>query len=355
VRQPQVDTNLGRNRGLCLNLIGAKHGHEVPARAVLADGYGRHDCGLRNGARKANIQCTRLGNLQDRTIPVKSTGGVFGRLCAVLPLESRVLVATGEEVTKRSLQVTKRLLNGDAGNFVQPRELFSLFQRGQHRRGLVIPDLFLTLKPRISALTKHVVIGETSAAERLGKMQLLLRRRVEPKSIGAFRFHATILHEFLELCKQANGRIQKDEPQRHEAGRAFGVRHEVQAQSAGRDGAGLAPASFRNGLHGTRLQVDLGRRRVRPLSSAGRVPADHLNLGVGAAAQGPFQQATPRGPAGYSQTILERCSMDPELFRGISGRRTAVCNQEVRRQPAWPEATSRFPPRAKARGFQRRI
>ena len=67
----------------------------------------------------------------------------------------------------------------------------------------MVSDFFLPLEPRISPLAKHVVVSETSATERLGKIQLLLWRWVKPKFVGALRFHAYILHHFTNLCKDS--------------------------------------------------------------------------------------------------------------------------------------------------------
>ena len=65
----------------------------------------------------------------------------------------------------------------------------------------MIADPFLPLEPCVSPLAQHVVVGETSATERLGKHLGLLVGRVEPELVGAFRFHARYFTQKLELCK----------------------------------------------------------------------------------------------------------------------------------------------------------
>lgn len=50
---------------------------------------------------------------------------------------------------------------------------------------------------------------------------------------------------------------------------------------------------------------------------------------VGAETQRPGEQATARSTPGHCKPLLEGCSMDTELFRGIGWRRAAVHNQEV--------------------------
>lgn len=89
--------------------------------------------------------------------------------------------------------MAKRLLNGDAGDLVQPRMLLCFLQRGKRGRRLMIPNAFLSLHPRIGAQAEHVVVDKTRTAKRPGEDLLLLGRWVEPESVGAFDVHLPIL------------------------------------------------------------------------------------------------------------------------------------------------------------------
>ena len=65
----------------------------------------------------------------------------------------------------------------------------------------MIADSLLPLEPRIGAQPQHVVVGKSRAAERPGKSHFLLRRRVNPESVGALDFHSHILSD---MCKYSN-------------------------------------------------------------------------------------------------------------------------------------------------------
>ena len=75
-------------------------------------------------------------------------------------------------------------------DLVQPGVLGLLFQRRQRRRRFVVAHPFLPLHPGIRAQAKHVVVGKARAAERAGKSQFLLGRRVKPESVGALDIHS---------------------------------------------------------------------------------------------------------------------------------------------------------------------
>jgi hypothetical protein len=107
--------------------------------------------------------------------------------------------------TNRVESLWMKSLRESARHLVQPRKFWLLLKRGQHGRGFVVSYLFLSLKPRIGALAKHVVVSETSATERLGKIQLLLRHWVEPELVRSLNFHS---HIILEPCKDSK---QKEE------------------------------------------------------------------------------------------------------------------------------------------------
>jgi len=112
----------------------------------------------------------------------------------------RVAGALGKEVGECGLQVAERLLERDAGHFVEPSVFGLLFERRKCSRSFVVSDALLPLHPRIRPKTKHVVVSKASAAERLGKNQFLLGRRVEPELVRLLDFHS---HIMLGLCKDS--------------------------------------------------------------------------------------------------------------------------------------------------------
>ena len=197
--KPKINANLSVRGGLLGDHIIAKQDHEVPPGGVLADRHGCDLGGLRDRARPPNgKRRVHLRQLERPTIPLERAGRVFCRLRAVLALVLRVPGALGKEVVESGLQVAKRLLDRDARHLVEPGVFWLLLERRKRRRSFVVSDALLLLEPRIGAQPQHVVVGKANAAERLGKNQFLLWRRVEPESVGALDFHS---HNILGLCK----------------------------------------------------------------------------------------------------------------------------------------------------------
>ena len=62
----------------------------------------------------------------------------------------------------------------------------------------MVANALLLFVPRISTYPQHVVIGEASAPERLGKILFLLWRWVKPKPICFLDIH---LHTIYYLCE----------------------------------------------------------------------------------------------------------------------------------------------------------
>src|SRR5690606_2687151 len=134
------------------------------------------------------------------SIPLERACRVLRRLRSILPLELRVACALGKEVVESGLQVAKRLLDRDARHLVEPGVFWLLLERRKRRRSFVVSDALPLLEPRIGAQPQHVVVGKSSAAERLGKNQFLLRGRVEPEPVRSFDFHS---HTILCRCKDS--------------------------------------------------------------------------------------------------------------------------------------------------------
>lgn len=73
--QSQINTNLAAYLGFCSGLISAEHGHKEAVRGVLADRDSCHDSGLRDGARKADIQRDiHLRNAKFLSVPLERAG-----------------------------------------------------------------------------------------------------------------------------------------------------------------------------------------------------------------------------------------------------------------------------------------
>lgn len=201
----KINANLPIRGGLLGDHIVAKQAHEVPPGGVLAYRHGCDLGGLRYLARPSNGQrFAHLRQLKRPSIPLKRACRVLRRLWAILLLEFRVAGAFSKEVGECGLQVAKRLLDGDAGHFVEPSVFGLLFERRKCRRSFVVSDALLPLHPCIRPKTKHVVVSKASAAERLGKNHFLLRCRIEPELVRSLYFHS---HSILDLCKdgQPNG------------------------------------------------------------------------------------------------------------------------------------------------------
>jgi hypothetical protein len=62
--------------------------------------------------------------------------GVLGGLAAIAGLEPRISGALSKEVIERDLLVPDCLLEGDAGDFIEPVEVFAGFHGGQVSVGL---------------------------------------------------------------------------------------------------------------------------------------------------------------------------------------------------------------------------
>lgn len=85
----------------------------------------------------------------------------------LLAFECRVLRPPDKEVLERSLLMAKALLQGNAGDLVQPRKLAGALEPGEFRIGLQIPDLLLPLEERIGSPAQDMVVDEARTAERL--------------------------------------------------------------------------------------------------------------------------------------------------------------------------------------------
>ena len=67
----------------------------------------------------------------------------------------------------------------------------------------MVANMPLFVVPCVCAKSEHVVVDETSASERLGKILFLLWRRVKPETVCALNFH---LHRICDMFKNVNNK-----------------------------------------------------------------------------------------------------------------------------------------------------
>jgi hypothetical protein len=124
------------------------------------------------------------------SIPAKRAARIGGCLASMLLVEDRILGTPLKEAAERFVQVTQRLLQWYARHLVQPRGFRLLFETGERRRHLVIPNALLAFVVRIRSQAQRPVIDETRTPERPRKQVGLFGRRVEPIAVRTFLLHA---------------------------------------------------------------------------------------------------------------------------------------------------------------------
>ena len=184
-RDAEVDTDrfagFRQRRGLSLN----HQRHEVFAtcRANQTNRRRMRD----HLARPLDLDRADLGELENAPLGVEreAAPGVVSRLPSLFALKGGVRSALVEEVGKRDLQVTQRLLQADAGHFIQPDVLRRCLQRRKRLVGRRV-TYALTSAECIGAQPQRPVPNEPHAAERLRKMLLLLGRWVAAECPSGF-------------------------------------------------------------------------------------------------------------------------------------------------------------------------
>ena len=142
--------------------------------------------------RPVNVQPANAGEVQVpiHGVPPERTPGVFSGLPTVLTFERRIRTPFVKEVFERGLKVSKGLLLGNTGCFLQPRNIVGVAMLCPFGRTGEVVDGFTATK-RIGTKTKCPVIGMADTTEHLGKFTLLRRRWVEAVSI--FHIHINML------------------------------------------------------------------------------------------------------------------------------------------------------------------
>ena len=184
VRQAHVDTDLLCDGGQRLDLDFTAQADVIAPAWGLAenDGAWVH----RHVLRPLHVDGAQLGNTQSvlRAVKAKAIAGIRRALFLVLRLKRRIRRAAFPEVHKPALQMPQRLLERDATDFLQVREV-ALLQPWQHINRVYFGDPFLVFIPGIRAVRQEVVVHFTGAAERLRELLLLLVCRVEPELVCA--------------------------------------------------------------------------------------------------------------------------------------------------------------------------
>lgn len=163
----------------------AQHRHEVSAGAISGNCYGAGFAGKL--PTPSYVQgLLALGDVKPSIPVAEGAAGKFKALPMLFLLEGRVASAAFKKVLERALLMPKALLERYTRDIVQPLELAGLFQPGQFRVGLNIPNLFLPLVKRIGSPAQDLVVDKTNATKRLRQQGFLLRRWVETVLHGSF-------------------------------------------------------------------------------------------------------------------------------------------------------------------------
>ena len=143
-RQAKVSTNgllIGRQMR---NLFFHQDADEVPSSAVFGDGDTRRSYPIRQRARPANIErLTHLGKRKRAIAPGEGISSIGSGLCVSFFVEGGVRGTAFKEIEKRFVQVTKSLLQGHAGNLIEPVGLFLLFQLSQQEAQIFVIEASL--------------------------------------------------------------------------------------------------------------------------------------------------------------------------------------------------------------------
>src|SRR5271166_2261594 len=170
--------------------------NEVSARPVPTQ---RHRGGFRGEvSAPLHLEPPHFGNRQALigSIPLETGSSVLGRLLLIFALECGVLGCLHEEIGKRSLEMSKGLLNRNARYLVKPLGFFGFFKFGQRGAGLAVVDPF-ALVPGVGSQPKSPIVDVPYATERLSQDSFLFSCRVNAKTVTAK--HA--LHISIVICK----------------------------------------------------------------------------------------------------------------------------------------------------------
>ena len=185
--EPQVDANLSTARqGFGLSDHSAR---QEPSAVRLTDH--RDGRGLaRQGAGPNDAQRFRhLGEPEDTAAEVEARFSKLGRLAAVFRPETRVAGRLAEEIAVGAIKMTKRLLQGNAGNFVQPFKVRIAFPCRQEGAGLLESAPLFADGPCFLPRGSRAIIDDAYATERSIEQGGLLSRRIEAVAKRGIVYH----------------------------------------------------------------------------------------------------------------------------------------------------------------------
>ena len=179
---PHALTSLGKR----IHLFVQAEGHEVLPSTVLV--Y-RNRAGLTPELPgPADTQVPNLGQTEVVLLPVPRERGTgeLGSLLPVLRLEAGEGRPLREEVAEGHLQVPETLLEGDAGNLVQPDAVGFLLPSRQGGACLTIAERGFILGVTVLAQLERPIVNKADTAEGLPKETPLTGARVATEGLPHF-------------------------------------------------------------------------------------------------------------------------------------------------------------------------
>lgn len=161
------------------------HRDEIATRRFTNNGHGRWVTNHVTGP--LHFESTQLGDRKSTVARLKLEcgSGVLGRLLSIFPTKRRISGAFLEEVDKRNLQLSQRLLRWNRRYLLQPRVVGVSLQGRQGCTRLAVIHSPTTLVGG-GALIQPPVVGEPSTSECVGQVLLLLGRWVTPIRVPDF-------------------------------------------------------------------------------------------------------------------------------------------------------------------------
>src|SRR5713101_3860006 len=173
--QAKVKPYLLGDDGKRCNILFYQDGNEVATCGILGHCHSGGLSIFRKRATPDNIQGgIHLGKRERVSIPLEGSTYVSSGLLPLLAMKRGVLSPSFKEVEKRLVEMTKRLLQGNRSNLIQPCVLRLLFQFGETSGSLSVVDALLLLVVGISTQAQRPIVDETRTAKGASKSLLLL-------------------------------------------------------------------------------------------------------------------------------------------------------------------------------------
>ncbi len=153
-----------------------------------------------------------LSEGQAHSLQLKCSANIGGGLLAMLLFEEGIFRTTLKEVQKRFIEVTQSLLQGHAGDFIEPVSRDLLLEVGQPDTQVIVVEPFASLVVGLGLLLQGPVVDIPATAESPSQDLLLLSGRVEPIAVSAFLLdvlHDTVYGVESQPCIQSHSQIRK--------------------------------------------------------------------------------------------------------------------------------------------------